>query len=165
MRIVDIIENLVFCLKESHEDEIKNNHYGDDSCSYCRAIKDAESVLEDIKSFESKGATFPGVSNDAASSDVLDENILEGQDNGSGEEDKESACWHKGEIVCPHCGHEHNGDEMYDDHGYFERDKPGIREDIECLSCGKTFICEMDMETIRYYKAKDADGNPLVGYH
>lgn len=43
--ILDIAETLLFDLEESHQEEIKNEHYGDRSCSYCDDIAEAKIII------------------------------------------------------------------------------------------------------------------------
>lgn len=44
-----IIETLRDYLIETHQEEIDNKHYGDKTCSYCDAIKEANAFLKGIK--------------------------------------------------------------------------------------------------------------------
>ena len=43
-----IVDDLAYCLEETHADEMNNAHYGDspDGCQYCQAIADAKQYLD-----------------------------------------------------------------------------------------------------------------------
>jgi len=43
--LLNVTTELKDHLREVHQNEIENNHYGDKSCSYCRTIKKAERIL------------------------------------------------------------------------------------------------------------------------
>ena len=51
--LLRMLRKLLFDLKESHEDELLHNHYGDDltacPCSYCEDIAAAEQLIKDIE--------------------------------------------------------------------------------------------------------------------
>lgn len=42
MKDKKLIDELLAALKESHQEEIDNKHYGDKTCSYCDLIAKAE---------------------------------------------------------------------------------------------------------------------------
>ncbi len=43
---LSVLQQLLFCLEESHTDEVINDHFGDDFCSYCSTIAIAKSLLK-----------------------------------------------------------------------------------------------------------------------
>jgi hypothetical protein len=44
---LSMLQQLLFCLEESHSDELLHKHFGDDYCSYCEVINSAKSLLTD----------------------------------------------------------------------------------------------------------------------
>src|SRR5262245_41896869 len=57
MNARDLINDLADALREAHQDEIDNEHGGDDSCSYCDLLKEADEFLKDESMTTLKEAT------------------------------------------------------------------------------------------------------------
>lgn len=66
------------------------------------------------------------------------------------EPEQEIDCEGTDEVVCPYCGHEHS-----DSYELF-RNSCGVREDITCLGCEKTFRARADY-SVTYYSEKVPD--------
>ena len=47
--LLNLLRDMKDFLKEAHQEEIDNDHYGDDSCSYCDKIKEAEELIDAIE--------------------------------------------------------------------------------------------------------------------
>jgi hypothetical protein len=76
-QLLEQTETLMNFFKEAHQHEIDKNHYGDTTpCSYCQAIKDAETLLKKIDDAEpeiinSDCLTGLGTCRDALTSDKV----------------------------------------------------------------------------------------------
>jgi hypothetical protein len=51
LEILDSLVEVTEMLREAHQDEVENNHYGDgpEGCSYCKAIRRAEAIIEKVR--------------------------------------------------------------------------------------------------------------------
>jgi hypothetical protein len=54
LELLEALETLVFDLEESHQDEIRDDHGGDDpgTCSYCRDLAAAQKLIDGIRGVE-----------------------------------------------------------------------------------------------------------------
>lgn len=50
-RVIQVIEELLEFVNEAHKNELERQHYGDktNSCSYCRSIRDAKELVEELR--------------------------------------------------------------------------------------------------------------------